>query len=170
MGDDENQARRFFFRSVPSAILRRMEASIRLGQISTVCLGERQFSLLHYLTQMLWLRRVCHNVSAYNAGDPGLIPGLGISPGEGNGNPLQYSCLENPIDQEPGRLQSTGLQRIGHDWATSLHFTSLHTDATRTKASPGERCWWSTWWILRNTALEQKWSLLALRREKGKTG
>ena len=37
-------------------------------------------------------------VSAYNAGDLGLIPGLGRSPGEGNGNPLQYSCLENPID------------------------------------------------------------------------
>ena len=37
-------------------------------------------------------------VSAYNAGDPGSIPGLGRSPGEGNGNPLQYSCLENPID------------------------------------------------------------------------
>ena len=36
--------------------------------------------------------------SAYNAGDPGLIPGLGRSPGEGNGNPLQYSCLENPMD------------------------------------------------------------------------
>ena len=35
--------------------------------------------------------------SAYNAGDPGSIPGLGRSPGEGNGNPLQYSCLENPI-------------------------------------------------------------------------
>ena len=35
--------------------------------------------------------------SAYNAGDLGSIPGLGRSPGEGNGNPLQYSCLENPI-------------------------------------------------------------------------
>ena len=34
----------------------------------------------------------------YNAGDPGLIPGSGRSPGEGNGNPLQYSCLENPMD------------------------------------------------------------------------
>ena len=33
--------------------------------------------------------------SAWNAGDPGLIPGSGRSPGEGNGNPLQYSCLEN---------------------------------------------------------------------------
>ena len=37
-------------------------------------------------------------VSAYNAGDPGSIPGLGRSPGEGNGNPLQYSCLENSMD------------------------------------------------------------------------
>ena len=37
-------------------------------------------------------------VPAYSAGNLGLIPGLGRSPGEGNGNPLQYSCLENPMD------------------------------------------------------------------------
>ena len=37
-------------------------------------------------------------VSAWNAGDPGSIPGSGRSPGEGNGNPLQYSCLENPME------------------------------------------------------------------------
>ena len=37
--------------------------------------------------------------SAFNAGDPGSIAGLGISRGEGNGNPLQYSCLENPMDR-----------------------------------------------------------------------
>ena len=36
--------------------------------------------------------------SPYNAGDPGSIHGLGRSPGEGNGNPLQNSCLENPMD------------------------------------------------------------------------
>ena len=36
--------------------------------------------------------------SAYNAGDPGLIPGSGRCPGDVNGNPLQYSCLENPMD------------------------------------------------------------------------
>ena len=35
-----------------------------------------------------------------NSGDMDLIPGLGRSPGEGNGNPLQYSCLENPMDRE----------------------------------------------------------------------
>ena len=38
--------------------------------------------------------------SAYNAGDPGSVPGLGRSSGEGNGNPPQYSCLENPMDGE----------------------------------------------------------------------
>ena len=37
-----------------------------------------------------------------HAKDLGLIPGSGKSPGEGNGNPLQYSCLENPMDKEPG--------------------------------------------------------------------
>ena len=38
-------------------------------------------------------------VSVYNAGDPDSIPGLGRSPGEGNDNPLQYYCLENPMDR-----------------------------------------------------------------------
>ena len=48
-----------------------------------------------------------------NAGDLGLIPGSGRSPGEGNVYPLQYSCLENPRDrEEPGRLQSMGVQRV----------------------------------------------------------
>ena len=47
--------------------------------------------------------------------------------GEGNGTPLQYSCLENPWMEEPGGLQSMGLLRVGHDWATSLSlFTFMH--------------------------------------------
>ena len=56
--------------------------------------------------------------SACNAGDAedsGLIPGLGRSPGEGNGNPLQYSCLENPVDRETQWAAVHGLQRAGHD-------------------------------------------------------
>ena len=43
-------------------------------------------------------RMLAKKASVYNAGDPGSIPGLGRSPGEGNGNPLQYYCLENPMD------------------------------------------------------------------------
>ena len=56
--------------------------------------------------------------SAYKAGDPGLIHGSGRSPGEGNGNPFQYSCLGNPMDREEhGRLQSMRLQVIRQDLA-----------------------------------------------------
>ena len=53
-----------------------------------------------------------------NAGDikdAGSILGLGRSPGEGHGNPLQYSCLEISWTEEPGGLQSIGSQRAGHD-------------------------------------------------------
>ena len=53
--------------------------------------------------------------SACNSGDPGLIPGLGGSPGEGNGNPFQYSCLENPMEEEPGGLLSMRSQRVRHN-------------------------------------------------------
>ena len=53
-----------------------------------------------------------------NAGDADLILESGRSPGEGDGNPLQYSCLENPWTEEPGGLQSTGSQsgrtRLSH--------------------------------------------------------
>ena len=54
-------------------------------------------------------------VSASIAGDPGSIPGSERSPGEGNGNPLQYSCLENPMEGGACRLQSMGSRRVGHD-------------------------------------------------------
>ena len=49
--------------------------------------------------------------SAYNAGDLGSIPGLGRSPGEGNGNSLQYSCLENPMDGEAWYATVHGVAR-----------------------------------------------------------
>ena len=53
--------------------------------------------------------------SAYNAGDLGLIPGSGRSPGEGNGNPLQYSCLENLMDRVADGIQFMESQRVKHD-------------------------------------------------------
>ena len=67
--------------------------------------------------------------SVYNAGDLGSITGSGRSPGERNGHPLQYSCLES-------RLQSMGSQRVGHNWATSLSL--FHLGHLRTATS-----WWS---------------------------
>ena len=51
--------------------------------------------------------------SACNAGDTDSIPRLGRSPGEGNGNPLQYSCLENPMDRGAG--QAAWGHRVRHD-------------------------------------------------------
>ena len=53
--------------------------------------------------------------SAGITGDTGWIPGTGRSPGEGNGNPLQYYCLENPMDRGAlvGCIQSAGLQKTG---------------------------------------------------------
>ena len=53
--------------------------------------------------------------SARNAGDLGSIPGSGRSPGEGNGNLLQYSAWRNPWTEEPGGLQSMGSQKVGHN-------------------------------------------------------
>ena len=50
--------------------------------------------------------------SACNAGDAGSIPGLGRPSGEGNGNPLQYSCLINPMDRRAGGLQSMQSQEL----------------------------------------------------------
>jgi len=47
--------------------------------------------------------------------DMGSIPGAGRSPGGGHGNPLHYSCLEIPMEGEPGELQSIRLCRVGHD-------------------------------------------------------
>ena len=71
--------------------------------------------------------------------------------GEGNGNPLQYSCLENPMDRGPGGLQSMRSLRVRHDWTTSLSlFTFLHW---RRKCNPLQcsclenprdgRAWWA---------------------------
>ena len=64
-----------------------------------------------------------------NAGDirdVGSIPRLGRSPGEGNGNPLQYSCLENPMGRGAWcELPSMGLQRVRHDLATKQFLQTL---------------------------------------------
>ena len=56
--------------------------------------------------------------SVCNVGDSCLIPGLERSPGGGNGNPLQYSCLENAMDRGAWQATVHGVSRVGHDLAT----------------------------------------------------
>ena len=60
--------------------------------------------------------------SACNVGDLGSIPGLGRSPGEGIGNPLQYSCLENSMDRGDGKATGHG---VAESRTEKLHFHSL---------------------------------------------
>ena len=64
--------------------------------------------------------------SPWEAGVLGSIPGSGRSPGEGNGNPLEYSWLENPMDRGAWRATLHGLQRIRHDWATKPPLPLIH--------------------------------------------
>ena len=56
--------------------------------------------------------------SAWNAGDAGLIPGLGRSPGGWNGNPLKHFCLENSMDRGAWQATVHGVPRVGHDLVT----------------------------------------------------
>ena len=83
---------------------------------------EKEIALLAILNLGL-LRWLSGKESAWVAGDLGLIPESGRSPGEETSNPLQYSCLENSMDRgawwAPG--VSTGSQRVRHDWATNIH-------------------------------------------------
>ena len=66
--------------------------------------------------------------SAYNAGGPGSIPGSGRSPGEGNGNPLQYPCQENPMDR--GAWQAT-VHGVPKSQTRLSDFTSLVSSESR---------------------------------------
>ena len=67
---------------------------------------------------MAWLVKNL-SVNSGDARDAGSIPGLVKAFGRGNGNPLQYSCLEIPWTEELGGLQSMGSQIVGHNWELS---------------------------------------------------
>ena len=67
--------------------------------------------------------------SACNVGDPALIPELGRSPGEGNGNPLQYSCLENPMNGGAWQVTVHGVPK-SRTWLSDFTFTFFHAPGT----------------------------------------
>ena len=80
--------------------------------------------------------------SACNAGDSCSIPGLGRSPGEGNGNPLQYSCLKNPMDRGAWQATIRGVARVGH---------------LATKPPPSLICSWETGKFLLQLVRSSSW-------------
>ena len=110
---------------------------------------------------------------AGHTGGVGSIPELGRSPGE-NGTPLQYSCLENPMDREAWQLQSMGSQRAWHNWATntlrvgavsltgtgvsqSFLFQSLPCVSKPHLGSQGTRCSETSLQRLRKVPLHKNW-------------
>ena len=74
--------------------------------------------------------------SVYNAGDPGSIPGLGRSPREGNGNPFQYSCLENPMDGGIWQATVHGVAQSRTRLSDFTHVTLLNTGGDKHRAWP----------------------------------
>ena len=107
------------------------------------------FSMSRNKTILVWFSRAARVVLVVknrpaNAGDSGSVPGSGRSPGEGNGNPLQYSCLENPKDRGHsfpyGKLQSIGSHRVAHEWSGR----SMHTRFSRVsdvRSELGKQTW-----------------------------
>ena len=82
--------------------------------------------LIHFLGLSLgFSRSSVGKESASNAGDLGSSPESGRSPGKGNGNPLQYSCLENPMDRGAWQATVHGVSRVRHDLATKPHYLGL---------------------------------------------
>ena len=79
--------------------------------------------------------------TACNAGDPGSNPGSGKSLGEGNGNPLQYSCLENIMDRGAWRAKSMGSQRVRHNWVTFTLILHSRGTAKFTSGVNGDFVW-----------------------------
>ena len=80
--------------------------------------------------------------SACSAGDPGLIPWLGRSPSEGNGNPLQCSCLENPTDPWQATVHGVKKNQLGHCASTAtvqIPLVWVHLNITGTASVRGTK-------------------------------
>ena len=98
-----------------------------------------EFALLHHELRASQVVPVVKNLPA-NAGDIGLIPGLGRSPEEGNGNPLQYSCLGNPMDRGAWRAIVHGVAKSQTRLSDLANMHAATTNQSLTKQSS-----WTSW-------------------------
>ena len=111
----------FFKRlSFPQCIAFVIYSSVVIKLIDHICMGLFLGCLFHW-SICLFLSQ--YHVSACNMGDPGSIPGSGRSPGEGNGNPFQDSCLENPMDREAWWATVHGIAKSQTRLSDFTHFT-----------------------------------------------
>ena len=128
--------------STPSPRRADTEQLLRLGRV--------HLRAVPVMPASTWASHVAQMVKklptkAGNISNPGSIPGSGRSPQEGNGNPLQYSCLENPMDRGACRLQSMGSHRVGHDWS-DLARTHTPCEWDPRSLPLGQRPSYSHWW------------------------
>ena len=102
-----------------------------------------------WVTELNWTESLCWGFpdssadkeSTCSAGDPSLIPGPGRSPGGGHGNPLQYSCLQNPMDRGPWQATVRGSHRVGQDLAhTQSHRLPGAWGSPRSKLPVDQLC------------------------------
>ena len=93
--------------------------------------------------------------TASNAGDLGSLLGSGRSPGEGKGNPLQYSCLRNPTDREAWQATVHGVTRVGHDLATKPPPPIKHSQGP---LAPSQGLW-KIFWVISRELVCRHWNL-----------
>ena len=99
--------------------------SVYTYSVSTICQGFKQAELCPHKSYVSVLCPKTQDVTIFCRLD--LKEVIKLKFREGDGTPLQYPCLENPMEEEPGRLQSIGSWRVGHNRATSLSlFTFTH--------------------------------------------
>ena len=132
--------RRFFPKTEAKSSLYRVYWTFIWAWVFMICLTEQELPS--------WLSS---KESSCNAGVADSIPGMGRSPGGGNGNPLQYSCLGNPMDREAWRATVYGVAKSGHNWATKRQQTeqqTVHCAFVQSNVQPGGswyRYFWKTW-------------------------
>ena len=106
------------FKMTPQKLKRIKWCYLKEGNLATFSKYTCAFVLDPAMPCLGFLHSSVGKESACNAMDLGSIPGSGRSPGEGNGNPLQYFCLENPIDRRAWQATVHGVSRVVHDLAT----------------------------------------------------
>ena len=124
---------------------------------------------INFSLVIFWASLVTHGwESACTAGGLGSIPGSERSPWEENGNPLQYACLENPMEEKPGRLQSMGSQRVHILIVTCILFDSavyhleiytveIYTQAEMSKNKCSKQHWYNCLNLLLSKPTKWTW-------------